>query len=344
MKAVVLEQKNKLSIRDIDIEEEMGSEDVKIAITNVGICGSDIHYYQYGAIGPYVVKKPMILGHEASGKVIEVGNQVKHLQVGDRVCMEPGIPNRRSKAYKIGLYNLDPEVRFWATPPFHGVMRPTVIHPADFTFKLPKNVHNDEGALIEPLSIGIHAVKKAGIEPGDISLVIGAGTIGLVTALAALAGGCSKVLITDTKQPKLSIASQFSGITPINVEKMDVKKIISEQTGNWGVNIVFEASGNKEVTNQLFDFCCPGGKVVYIGMPVEPISLDIVKAQAKEVTIVTIFRYANVYPSAINFLSSGKIDIKPLISKKYSFLESIEAIEHAAQAEPNIIKIQICLE
>ena len=150
MRALVLEKTDELALRDIDINEPMGPRDVRIAIYNVGICGSDVHYYEHGAIGPFVVREPMVLGHEASGVVIEVGAEVSDLRVGDEVCMEPGIPDPTSKASRLGMYNLDPAVRFWATPPVHAVMRASVVHPADFTFKLPAGVSLAEGAMVEP--------------------------------------------------------------------------------------------------------------------------------------------------------------------------------------------------
>ena len=130
MQALVLEKKDELTLRDIALDEPMGPHDVRIAIHTVGICGSDVHYYTHGAIGPFVVREPMVLGHEASGTITEVGEAVTNLAVGDRVCMEPGIPDPNSKATHLGIYNLDPAVRFWATPPIHGVLRPTVVHPA----------------------------------------------------------------------------------------------------------------------------------------------------------------------------------------------------------------------
>ena len=214
MEALVLERTRELSLRDIDIEEIFGPHDVRIAIRNVGICGSDVHYYQHGQIGPFVVEEPMVLGHEAAGVVVEVGDEVTHLKVGDRVCMEPGIPDPNSKPSRLGMYNLDPAVSFWATPPVHGILRPIVVHPANFTFKLPDNVSFGEGAMVEPLAIGMHAANKAQIKPGDLAVVTGAGAIGVVTALAALAGGCSQVVISDVVQPKLDLAAKLGPITP----------------------------------------------------------------------------------------------------------------------------------
>ena len=132
MKALVLEEKHKLSLREFSIDEPLGSHDVRIGLRAVGVCGSDVHYYQHGAIGPFVVREPMILGHEAAGVVLEAGAEVKNLKPGDRVCMEPGIPDPNSRATRFGMYNLDPAVRFWATPPVHGILRPTAVHPAAF--------------------------------------------------------------------------------------------------------------------------------------------------------------------------------------------------------------------
>jgi D-xylulose reductase len=341
MKALVLERKSEISIRDIIINETLGPGDVRINIHTVGVCGSDVHYYTHGGIGPFIVKEPMILGHEASGTVVETGAKVTDLKPGDRVCMEPGIPDPMSKASLSGMYNLDPSVVFWATPPIHGVMRTSVVHPAAFTFKLPDSVGFGEAAMIEPLAIGMHAAKKASIRPGDTAVVTGAGTIGIVTALAALAGGCSKVIITDVKAAKLDIAAGYKGIIPVDLTTEDAAAKIMDLTDGWGADIVFEASGNPAAATSTFEFICPGGCVVFIGMPVEPVELDIVKAQSLEARIETIFRYANAYPRSLALIESGKIDLKPLITDTYDFDDSIEAYDYAVNPSPSSVKVQI---
>ena len=191
--AVVLEEVGKLSLRDIDVSEPFTADDVRIDIKSVGICGSDVHYYKHGVIGPFVVNQPMILGHEASGVVAEVGANVTHLEVGDRVCMEPGVPDPTSAESRLGMYNLCRKLRFWATPPYarnllddpawaagHGCLRPSVVHPANYTFKLPDNVSLDEGAMVEPLAVGMHASTMAEIRPGDVCAVVGAGPAQLI--------------------------------------------------------------------------------------------------------------------------------------------------------------------
>ncbi len=344
MEALVLERKGELSIREIDLPAKVGSNDVKIKIHTVGICGSDVHYYEYGAIGPFVVKEPMVLGHEASGTVVEVGNAVKNLKVGDRVCMEPGIPDPNSRASRLGIYNLDPAVRFWATPPIHGCLTPYVIHPAAYTFKLPENVSFAEGAMVEPLAVGMHAAVKAKIKPGDLAVVMGAGPIGIVTALAAIAGGCSQVVLTDVQQPKLDLAAGLGPIRPVNVGKENLRAVIDELTEGWGADVVFEASGAAPAIQAVAEALCPGGRIVLVGLPIRPVSMDLVALSAKEASIETVFRYAHVYPRALALMGSGKIDVKPLISRTFEFKDSVAAFDFALKMPPDCVKAQIHLD
>jgi D-xylulose reductase len=344
MDAVVLEEKGLIRIRDIKIEEELGPDDVRIAIKAVGVCGSDVHYYTHGAVGPYVVREPMVLGHEASGEVLEAGKNVDTLRPGDRVCMEPGIPDMKSRAARIGLYNLDPSLTFWATPPVHGCLRESVVHPAAFTYKLPPNVSFGEGALVEPFSVGLQGAKKAEISPGDVAVVTGAGTIGLMACLAALGGGCSKVVISDTLQPKLDLAATLGPVVPVNIEREDLQELVGVHTDGWGADVVFEASGNPEAIQGVFDLVRPGGCVVLIGIPLEPVPMPVITAQSKEVRIETVFRYANVYDRALSMMGSGTVNVKPFISRTYPFSRSIEAFEYAAENHPEAVKIQIIRE
>ena len=341
MEALVLEPDRSLNIREIDPGETLGPRDVRIKLHTVGICGSDVHYYTHGRIGPFVVEDPMILGHEAAGTVVEVGAEVKHHREGDRVCMEPGVPDPRSRASRLGMYNLDPAVRFWATPPVHGVLRPEVIHPADFTFRLPDNVSFAEGAMVEPLAVGMQATNKARIKPGDLAVVIGAGPIGMVTALAALAGGCAKVVMSDVVQPKLDLASELGAIEPVNVTDRNLADVVMRMTDDWGADLVFECSGSPKVAATVFEPLRPGGAVIWVGMPVEPVQFDVVGAQVKEARIETIFRYAHVYPRALALMEGGRIDVKPLITDTFDFAESKQAFDFAVDMPPTSVKAQI---
>ena len=343
MKALVLEKQLDLDVRDYPIHETVGADDVRILIKSCGICGSDVHYYLKGNIGNFVVKEPMILGHEASGIVTEVGSNVTHLRVGDRVCMEPGIPDLHSRETLSGNYNIDPAVRFWATPPIHGCCRENVVHPAMFTFRIPDNMSYDEGAMIEPLSIGMEAAKRARIQPGDTALVNGAGTIGIMTAISALAGGCSTVYIADIKQKKLDIAATYDGIVAINTKGKDVVKEIMDRTEGMGVQHVFECSGFEGMFPHIFEAAAPGANVVLIGIPGNPVPIDINFLQQRGITIKTIFRYVNEYPASIAQVGSGKIDVKRLISKVYPFEKSVEAYEYAAAGHEDVVKVMIRL-
>ena len=343
MKAVVLERAHELTLRDIDLPLKLGPRDVKIAVDTVGICGSDVHYYTHGRIGSFIVKSPMVLGHEAAGTIVEVGPDVKGLKVGDRVCMEPGVPDMASRSSRMGLYNVDPNVTFWATPPVHGCLTAQVIHPAAFTYKLPDNVSFAEGALVEPFAIGMQAAAKAKIAPGDVAVVIGSGTIGIMVALAALAGGCSRVFISDFSKPKLDIAGRYEGIVAVDLAKESLAAAVARETGGWGADVVFEASGSPKAYADLLSIVRPGGAVVLVGLPVDPVPFDVSSAISKEARVETVFRYANVFDRALNLIASGKVDLKPLITGIFPFKDSVAAFERAAAAIPSDVKLQIVM-
>lgn len=346
MKAVVLEERKRISIRDIDIPETLGPDDVRIKPIAVGICGSDVHLYTHSGVGSFVgVKAPMVLGHEASGIVLETGANVKNLKAGDRVCMEPGIPNFRSVETLKGRYNLDPSVIFWATPPVHGCLRETFVHPAILTFKLPENMTMHEGALVEPVAIGVYSAAKAKISPGDTALVIGAGTIGVVTGLAAATAGCSKVYISDIKKGKLDFIKDHYGdlLEVIDLNETDTVSYFNK-IGLRGVDLVFEASGSPKAYDGITKNLLPGGRIVLVGMPVEPVPISITALQVKEISVETIFRYVNMYPRVINMISSGKLKVKDLVTKVYPFAEAAEAFEYAGGLPEKDIKIMIDCE
>lgn len=341
MKALVLEHVGKLSLRDIELPLEVGPHDVKIKIDTVGICGSDVHYYTHGRIGTFVVNSPMVLGHEASGTVVETGSAVDHLKPGDRVCMEPGIPNLASRASRIGRYNIDPAVTFWATPPVHGCLVPYVVHPAAFAFKMPDWVSFAEGAMVEPFAVGLQAARKARIEPGDTAVITGAGPIGILTALAALAGGCARVIVSDLSDDKLAVAARYDRISTVNITKSDLLAEVMDATDGWGADVVFEASGSPSAYRGIRDLVRPGGCIVAVGAPLEPVPLDIAAFGAKEIRIETVFRYANVFDRALALIASGKVDLNPLVSATLPFEQSIAAFERAARGLPGDVKLQI---
>ena len=354
--AVILEEVGKLSLRDIDVSEPFTADDVRIDIKSVGICGSDVHYYKHGVIGPFVVNQPMILGHEASGVVAEVGANVTHLAVGDRVCMEPGVPDPTSAESRLGMYNLCRKLRFWATPPYarnllddpawaagHGCLRPSVVHPANYTFKLPDNVSLDEGAMVEPLAVGMHASTMAEIRPGDVCAVVGAGPIGFLTALSALAAGCSKVYLSDLSPAKLAVAESLAPGKIVGVNAAgDVAAEISAATGGWGADVVVECSGSAPGAMLVPFLGCPGAKAVFVGCPPD-CALPIGELQVREMRVLTVFRYAHVYAKAIAMLESGLIDVKPIITNHWDFADSVAAFDFSCDPPDDVIKSVIHL-
>ena len=195
--------------------------------------------------------------------------------------------------------------------------------------------------MVEPLAVGMQAATKAKIKPGDVAIVMGAGPIGMVTALAALAGGCSQVIMTDVQQPKLDLAATLGPITPVNVAKQNLKEVVDAMTDGWGANLVFECSGNEKAAASVFAPLCPGGAVVYVGIPLQPIAYDVAAAMVKEARVEHVFRYAHVYPRAIALMASGKLNVKPLITDTFRFAESVAAFDFAVNMPPTSVKAQI---
>lgn len=257
--------------------------------------------------------------------------------------MEPGVPDPNSRAARLGLYNLDPAVRFWATPPVHGVLRPTVVHPAAYTFKIPERISFAEAAMVEPLAVGLHAAAKARLVPGDLAVVLGAGPIGMVTALAALAGGCSRVIIADPVAARLELAAALGPVVTVQVGRDSLPEATRSLSGGWGADVVFECSGSAAAAAAVVEPLRPGGCVVLVGMPGEPVAFDVVAAQVKEARVETVFRYAHVYPRALALMESGRIDVKPLITDTFPFADAVAAFRFAAAMPPASVKAQITL-
>lgn len=343
MRALVLQEKGRMAIEEIPDLGSPGPGEVKIAMHTVGICASDVHYYTDGKIGPFVVNAPMVLGHEGSGTVVEVGEGVTHLAPGDRVAMEPGVPNPASRAVKEGNYNVDPDVRFWATPPVHGCLADEVIHPAAYTYALPESLSFAEGALIEPFSVGMYAATTARISPGDVAAVIGSGTIGIMIALAARAGGASRVYVSDVLPQKLGLLEGLEGIIPVDATQEDLGERVRAETDGWGPQVVFEASGAVPAYKGLWSLPAPGGRIVLVGMPTSDVPFDVSTAASRGVSIETVFRYKNVYQKAIDLAATDAVDLSRFVTETFAFDDSVQAFERFLEGRPTDVKLQITL-
>jgi D-xylulose reductase len=341
MRAAVLKEKGRIEIEDVPRPGPPGPGEVSIAMDTVGICASDAHYYTDGHVGRFVVEKPMILGHEGSGEILAVGEGVTHLAAGDRVCMEPGIPDSASRAAREGRYNVDPGVRFWATPPIDGCLVEQVNHPAAYTYRLPNGLSYAEGALIEPFAVGLEAVKRAQMAPGDIAAVIGCGTIGIMTAIAARNGGASRVYVSDVVPDRLALLEGMDDVVPVDASVEDLGERVRHDTTGWGPSAVFEASGAQPAYDSLWELPAPGGVVVLVGIPGEPVKLDVSTAQSRGTRIETVFRYANVYQKAIDLAAGAGTDLAPLVSETFPFEQVIDAFDRFLEGRPTDTKLQI---
>lgn len=329
MKAVYLEKPGVIIEKELP-KPTIENDEVLVQIKSVGICGSDMEYYETGRIGEFVVTKPIILGHESAGLVTEVGENVDDLQVGDRVTLEPGIPCRRCQYCKTGRYNLCPDVDFMATPPSDGAFVEYVAHSADFAFKLPDSISYDEGALIEPLSVGIYAAQRAGIQPGDKVAILGAGPIGLVSLQAALVRGATEVVVTDVIDFRLEKASELGAAKTVNVKTDSIETFFDK---------VIQTAGVASAYKQAMEIVDRGGRIVQVGHPsVQELSIDPNLPITREFELVGSFRYANTYPTAISLLDSGKVQLKPIISKHFSFDEVEKALQYPKANPDQCIK------
>ena len=336
-RAAVLTGLKTLEFREVPMPQ-VGPDEILMKMEAVGVCGSDVHYYSHGRIGDFVVEFPFILGHECAGTVVEVGKDVKHLQVGDRVALEPGMPCGKCEMCRTGHYNLCPDVKFFATPPYDGCLMNYVSFPAEFAFKLPDNVSTVEGALVEPLAIGINAALTGGVKLGDTVLIFGAGCIGLVTLLAAKAYGASQVIVSDVIPLRLEVAKKLGAIT-INSKEEDLLARVNQLTQGRGADVVLDCAGFSQTVAQAVRAARPAGHVVVVGLGADQLDgVPLGPISAKELVLTSIFRYKNLYPTAISAIASGRISIQGIVSGTYSFEETPEAFRTACECATETVK------
>lgn len=308
----------------------------------MGICGSDLHYYETGAIGDYVVKPPFVLGHEPGGTVVEVGKNVTHLKVGDRVALEPGKTCGHCEFCKQGKYNLCPEVVFFATPPVDGVFQEYVAHEADLCFKLPENVSTLEGALIEPLAVGFHAAIQGDAHLGQKAVVMGAGCIGLVSMMALKARGVSEVYVVDIMEKRLEKAMELGDSGVINGAREDVLERVKELTDNKGMDLVIETAGTEITTRQAIHMAKKGSVIVLVGYSKSgEMKLPMSLVLDKELTFKTVFRYRHIYPMAIDAVASGMVNLKGIVTNIFTLDEAQKAMGYSVNNKADIVKAVI---
>lgn len=321
-------------VGDVAVEErpvpEPGLGEVLVRVGSVGVCGSDVHYYEHGRIGPYVVDRPLVLGHEAGGEVAALGQGVDSLAHGQRVSVEPGVPCRCCSECLAGRYNLCADVRFFATPPHDGAFCEYVAMPAAFVHPVPHTVSDDAAGLLEPLSVGVWACRRGRVTPGSRVLVTGAGPIGLMSAQAARAFGATEVWVSDVNPHRLDLARRL-GAQPLDVS--------GRPLGEWGVqpDVLLECSGNPRATREAILTVARAGRVVLVGMGSDELTIPLPYVQNHEIVLAGAFRYANTWPTAIALVAAGRVDLDSLITGHYG-LDDVEKALTAARRDPTTVK------
>lgn len=341
MKAAVLVETGKIEYEERDIPA-IRDDQVLIQMKHCGICGSDVHYYEHGRIGDFVVREPMVLGHEGAGRVAAVGAAVKDLQVGNLVTMEPGIPCGHCRDCKTGNYNLCPDVIFFATPPVDGIFQEYVAHPANMCFKLPDGMDTMTGALIEPLSVGFFAAEQGWATVGQSAVVLGSGCIGLCTLMALKARGVNRVYVSDIFDIRLDKARELGATDVINAAREDTVARVMELTGGEGVDLVFETAGSRVTTQQTPKLVRRGGTIVMVGMaPESELLYDLGTVVAKQATVRSVFRYRNLYPTCIDATHRIPLPLQSIVTKTFPFDQIPEAIEYNIKNKSETVKVVI---
>lgn len=339
--AVYMTGLNEMEIRSIPVPD-VKEQQVLVKLEHVGICGSDVHYLEHGAIGDFVVNGDFILGHECAGTVVEVGKGVTNLKVGDKVALEPGITCGQCEFCKSGKYNLCPDVEFLATPPYDGSLMNYIAFPENMCFKLPDNISTKEGALIEPLAVGMHAAEQGKVRLGDSVVILGAGCIGLVTMLACKAYGATDITVVDVMQKRLDYAMDMGATRVINALEEDVLEVIEKVTNKRGADVVIESAGSKVTIGQTPYLVKNGGTIVLVGLaPEDIIPFNFAKIMSKEASIQSVFRYRNIYPKAIQAVAKGLIDISKIVTHEFAFDETKKAFDFVIHNKNDVVKAVI---
>ena len=330
MRASFLDKNLKIYTEDIEVPQ-LDSDQVLVRVESVGICGSDVHYYKHGSIGPYIVEKPIILGHELSGVITAVGSGVAKERIGSRVAVEPQRACKVCKQCKAGRYNLCPEIEFYATPPIDGAFCEFVKIQSDFAYDIPSNISFDAAALIEPMSVCIWAAQKARIEEGTTVLIAGAGPIGVVMAQVARAFGASEVVVTDVVDHRLEFVKKYGATRTINTA--------SRTLGSKKFDVFVDACGVPAAVHAGILATGPAGRVLLVGLGSDEMMMPVSHIQNNEIIVTGVFRYTNTWPIGIEFLATGKVDLDAIVTHHFGLNEVEEGLK--TTANPAAMKVII---
>lgn len=329
MRASVLVAANTVVVEERPVPEVPRGE-VLVEVASVGVCGSDVHYYREMRAGDFVVDAPLILGHEVSGRIVAVGEGVDPARLGDRVAVEPQRPCHMCSQCLAGRYNLCPNMRFYATPPVDGAFARFVTAPSMFAHTLPDELSDDAGALLEPLSVGIAALRKARTTPGDRVLIAGAGPIGIIAAQTARAFGAREVIVSDPVGPRRERALRYGATSVIDPTTEDIAGL------HLDVDAFIDASGAAPAIMAGIRAVRPAGTVVLVGLGNGELSLPVSVIQDREISVTGIFRYTDTWPLAIHLVASGQVDVDSLVTGRFDLDHVAEALD--SDRDPDSLK------
>jgi L-iditol 2-dehydrogenase len=327
MRASVLAGPGKISVEERPVPA-VAADEVLVRVTAVGVCGSDVHYYREGRIGEFVVERPLVLGHEAGGRIVAVGAAVDGARIGQRVSIEPQRPCRACPQCRAGRYNLCPDMRFYATPPIDGAFCEYVTIQADFAHPVPDGVSDDAAALLEPLSVGLWSCRKAGVEPGSRVLIAGAGPIGVVVAQAARAYGADEIIVSDPVAARRARVLELGATRALDPTAEDVREL--------AVDAFVDASGATPAVVSGIAAVRGGGTAVLVGMGADEVALPLAVIQRRELVVTGVFRYADTWPTAARLAASGRVDLDALVTARFTLDEVEQALN--ADTAPGSLK------
>ncbi len=338
MKVCVLTGKQKLEWVERDIPQP-GKGELQIKLEYVGICGSDLHFYQEGQLANWTLDGPLALGHEPGGIVTAVGEGVNGFKIGDKVSIEPAVPCGRCDDCKKGHYNLCRNIKMLAIPgEKDGVNAEYCVHDADMCYRLPDHMSTLEGAMIEPLAVGMHATELSNAKVGETAIVLGSGCIGLCTVMSLKARGVDEIYVADVMDKRLEKALEVGATRVFNSRHENIEEFAKTLLGG-GADQVYECAGNRITTLQTCKLIKRAGKITLVGVSPEPIlELDIATLNAMEGTIYSVYRYRNMWPKAISAVSSGLIPVKTIVSHQFDFKDCAEAIDYSLNHKNEVIK------
>lgn len=341
MRCSVLQAAGELEVQQRAVPRP-GPREVLVRVGAVGTCGSDVHYYRHGRIGEFVVREPLVLGHEPSGRIVAVGPGVDAGRIGQRVSLEPGVPCRRCPYCHTGSYNLCPDIVFFATPPVDGAFAEYVAIADDFAHPVPEHVSDDAAALLEPLSVALWAHRRAGTGIGSRVLVAGAGPIGLLVAQVAAVQGATEILVSDPDPVRRELARTFGATAVLDPAVDDPAGVDGASTadgtaGRHGVDSFVDCSGVAPAVLSGLRAVRPGGTVVLVGMGADEMTLPVAALQSREIVLTGTFRYANTWPTAVRLAASGAVDLDRLVTGHVD----LDHVGDALDPSPAQVKVMV---